>query len=89
MSLKIQPMDDYILVQLEEAQTKTASGLYLPENAQEKSKIAKVITMGSGIEKVKVGDKVIYKNDYEATNVKLDGQEYILVFWKNIIATIK
>jgi chaperonin GroES len=89
MSLNIQPMADYIVVQSEEAATKTASGLYLPSNAQEKSKIAKVVAVGKGVDGVKVSDRVIYKNEYEATNVKMGKEEYILVFWKNIIATVK
>ena len=89
MSFSIQPMADYIVVQPEESASKTASGLYLPQNAQEKSKIAKVIAVGKGIADVKVGDRVIYKNEYEATTVKMGAEEYILDFWKNIIATVK
>jgi len=82
-------MVDYIVVQPEESATKTASGLYLPDSAQEKSKIAKVIAVGKNIEGVKVGDRVVYKNEYEATIVKIGNDEYTLVFGKNIIATVK
>ncbi|HLB66483.1 MAG TPA: co-chaperone GroES [Candidatus Saccharimonadales bacterium] len=89
MSINIQPMVDYIVVQPEESATKTASGLYLPDSAQEKSKIAKVIAVGKNIEGVKVGDRVVYKNEYEATIVKIGNDEYTLVFGKNIIATVK
>jgi chaperonin GroES len=89
MSIPIQPMADYIVVQSEKAAAKTTSGLYLPENAQEKSKIAKVVAVGKNIEDIKVGNRVIYKNEYEATTVKMDTDEYTLVFWKNIIATVK
>ena len=88
MAAKLQPMADYIVVKSEEAATKTVSGLYLPNNAQEKSKVAKVIAIGKGIENVNVGDRIIYKNEYEATTVKIDNEDYILVFWKNIIATV-
>lgn len=87
--MNIQPMADYIVVQAEEAQTKTASGLYLPGNAQEKPKTAKVVATGSDVKEVKVGDRVIYKNEYEATNVKVGKDEYTLVYKKNIIATVK
>lgn len=87
--MNIQPMAEYIVLQAEEAQTKTASGLYLPGNAQEKPKVAKVVSIGSGVKEIKVGDKVIYQNEYEATKVKVDKQEYILVFYKNVIATVK
>ncbi|HMS50530.1 MAG TPA: co-chaperone GroES [Candidatus Saccharibacteria bacterium] len=89
MALNIQPMAEYVVVQAEEAQTKTASGLYLPGNAQEKPKTAKVVAVGKEVNEVKVGDRVIYKNEYEATNVKVGKDEYILVFKKNIIATVK
>lgn len=82
-------MADYIVVQAEEASNKTASGLYLPGNAQEKPKIAKVIATGSSVKEVKVGDKVIYKNEYEATNVKVNKEEFTLINRLNIIATVK
>jgi chaperonin GroES len=87
--MNIQPMEDYIVVQSETAQTKTASGLYLPGNAQEKPKTAKVVAVGSDVKEVKVGERVIYKNEYEATNVKVGKDEYTLVYKKNIIAKVK
>jgi chaperonin GroES len=82
-------MAEYVVVQTEAAATKTASGLYLPEGAAEKPKVATVMAVGSEVKNVKVGEKVIYKNEYEATTVKIDGTEYILVYVKNIIATTK
>ncbi len=82
-------MADYIVVQAEEAQTKTASGLYLPGNAQEKPKTAKVVAVGSDVKEVKVGERIIYKNEYEATNVKVAKDEYTLVYKKNVIAIVK
>ena len=85
----IQPMADYIVVQAEVAQTKTASGLYLPGNAQEKPKTAKVLAVGKDVTEVKVGDRVIYKNEYEATTVKQGKEEFILVFRANVIAIVK
>lgn len=89
MSVPLQPMAEYVVVQTEEAAQKTASGLYLPDSAKEKPKIAKVVAVGENVPSVKVGDKVIYQNEYEATTVKVEGQEYIIVFSKNIIATTK
>lgn len=89
MGINIQPMADYVVVQAEEAQTKTASGLYLPGNAQEKPKTAKVVAVGAGVKEVKVGDRIIYKNEYEATTVKVEKEEYILVYRQNVIATVK
>ena len=87
--MNIQPMADYIVVQADEAQTKTTSGLYIPGNAQEKPKTAKVLAVGDAVKLVKVGDRIIYRNEYEATTVKVDKQEYILVFAGNVIATVK
>lgn len=88
MSVKVQPLAGYIVAQAEEAQTKTASGLYLPGGATEKPKVAKVVAVGKEVDDIKVGDRILYKNEYEATNVKVDGEEYIIVYQKNIIATV-
>ena len=89
MAIPINPVAGYVVVQAEEAVKKTSSGLFLPDSAKEKPKTAKVVALGDGITDVKVGDRVIYKNEYEATTVKLKDQEYILVFYKNVIATVK
>ncbi len=87
--MNIQPMAEYVVVQAETATNKTASGLYLPGGSQEKPKTAKVISVGEGVSSVKKGDRVIYKNEYEATNVKVGKEEFTLVFSKNIIAIVK
>lgn len=89
MAVAIQPMDEYVVVQAEEAKTTTASGLYIPDSAQEKPKTAKVIAVGSDVKSVKVGDNIIYKNEYEATNVKVGKEDYTIVYKKNIIAIAK
>jgi len=89
MSVKVQPLADYIVVQGEEPQTKTASGIYLPGGSAEKPKVAKVVAVGKAVEDIKEGDRVLYKNEYEATNVKVDGEEYIIVFKQNIVAIVK
>lgn len=84
----IQPLSDNVVAQAEEAQTKTASGLYLPGNAAEKPKVAKVVAVGKDATQVKVGDRILYKS-YSPTEVKLDGAEYLLVKEEDILATIK
>ena len=89
MATPINPMPEYVVLQPQEVQTKTASGILLPESAAEKPKTAKVVAVGSAVTDVKVGDSVIYKNEFEATNVKVGKDEYIIVFQKNIIATAK
>ncbi len=88
MALNIQPLADYVVAQSEEAATKTASGLYLPDQAQEKPKVAKVLAVGKQVGQIKVGDRVIYKG-YSTTEVKVEGEDYILIKEEDILATVK
>ncbi|GAC1387941.1 MAG: co-chaperone GroES [Candidatus Saccharimonadales bacterium] len=88
MAINIQPLADYVVAQQEEAQSKTASGLYLPGNAQEKPKVAKVLAVGKEVKQVKTGDRIIYKS-YSTTEVKLGSDEYILIKEEDLLATIK
>lgn len=88
MSVPIQPLADYVVAQAEEAQTKTASGLYLPGGAQEKPKVAKVVAVAKEVKNVKVGDRIIYKS-YSNTDVKVGSDEYILVKEEDVLATVK
>lgn len=88
MSVKIQPLADYVVAQAEEAETKTASGLYLPEKAAEKPKVAKVLAVGKEVKQVKVGDRILYKS-YSTTDVKVESEEYILVKEEDVLATVK
>lgn len=88
MATKIQPLADYVVAQQEEAETKTASGLYIPGGAQEKPKVATVLAVGAEVKNVKVGDRIIY-GGYSNTDVKMDGQTYMLVKEENIFATVK
>ena len=84
----LQPLGDYVVAQAEEAQTKTASGLYLPEKAAEKPKTARVVAVGKEAKQVKVGDRIVYKS-YSTTDVKVGSDEYILVKEEDILATVK
>ncbi len=88
MSSPLQPLADYVVAQAEEANTKTASGLYLPDNAAEKPKTAKVIAVGKDVKQVKTGDRIVYKS-YSTTDIKVDNQDYILVKEEDILATVK
>jgi chaperonin GroES len=88
MSAKIQPLADYVVAESEEAETKTASGLYLPDKAAEKPKVAKVLAIGKNVKQVKVGDRIIYKS-YSTTDVKVGADEYILVKEEDVLATVK
>ncbi len=88
MSSPLQPLADYVVAQAEEASNKTASGLYLPDNAAEKPKIAKVVAVGSDVKQIKSGDRIVYKS-YSTTEIKVDKDEYIIVKEEDILATVK
>ncbi len=87
MSTPIKPLADRVVAVREEAQTKTASGLYLPDNAKEKPSLAKVEAIGPDVKGIKVGDKIIYK-EYSTTELKIDGTEYLIVKEEDILATV-
>lgn len=97
-SSKIQfaPTAGYILIEPQEIETKTASGLYLPENAtQEKPQKGKVLANGGSIYQdsreivspAKIGDTVIYKK-WGANEVKEDNKEYLFVKFEDILAVV-
>ena len=88
MSVPLAPLADYVVVEQEQAQSKTTSGLYLPEKSAEKPKIAKVLAVGKAVKDVKVGDRVVY-GGYSNTEVKIDTTEYILVKEENLYAIVK
>ncbi len=83
----IQPLADFVVAQPEEAASKTASGLYLPENAKEKPKTVKVVAVGKDVKQVKVGDRIIYKG-YSSTDIKVGSEEYVIVKEEDVIATV-
>ena len=93
----LKPLADWVVAEQEEAVTKTASGLYLPDKAAEKPKIAKVVAVGPGKVgddnklipvNLKIGDRIVYKS-YSTTEVKVNDKEYILVKEEDVLATVK
>lgn len=90
--MKIKPLADRILVKNDAAETKTASGLYIPEAAQEKTQTASVVEVGPGTEDekitVKVGDRIMY-DKYAGTQVKVDGEDYLILRMNDVIAVIE
>ena len=88
MTSPLQPLADYVVTVAEEAASKTTSGLYLPDNATEKPKTAKVVAIGKDVSQVKVGDRVVYKT-YSTTDIKVNKEEYILVKEEDILAIVK
>jgi chaperonin GroES len=94
--MKLKPLEDRVVLKQQEAEEKTQSGIILPDSAKEKPQAAVVVAVGPGkIEdghkvemQVKEGDKVIYSK-YSGTEVKYDGEEYIIVAQKDIIAIVE
>lgn len=88
MSTPIHPLADRIVAVREVAATKTASGIYLPDNAKEKPVLAHVKAIGPDVTGIKVGDKIIYK-EYSTTELKIDGTDYLIVKEEDVLATVK
>jgi chaperonin GroES len=85
--MKLKPIGERVVAQSIEAESKTASGLYLPEAAKEKSKIAEVKAVGDSVKSIKVGDKIVYK-EYSTTEIKVDGMEYLIIKAEDVLATV-
>ena len=94
--MKVRPLGDKILVKRLEAATKTESGIFLPESAKEKPQQAKVIAVGDGklLENgerakftVKKGDTIIL-NKWGGTEVKIDGEEYMVMSEDEVLAVV-
>ncbi|MBQ7624869.1 MAG: co-chaperone GroES [Clostridia bacterium] len=94
--MKIVPLQDRVVVKMVEAEETTKSGIILTGAAKEKPQIAEVIAAGPGIDEgdkkvpmiVKVGQKVI-TSKYSGTEIKLDGEEYIIVKMSDILAVVE
>lgn len=94
--MRLRPLGDRVVLQYQEADEKTQSGIILPDSAKEKPQEAVVIAVGPGkmedgktsAMQVKEGDKVIFSK-YSGTEVKLDEEEYIIVEQNDIIAIVE
>lgn len=96
MSISIKPLEDRIVIRQVEAEQTTASGLVIPDTAKEKPQEGEVIAVGPGRVDdngnripvdVKVGDVVIYSR-YGGTEVKYDGEEYLILSARDILAVV-
>ena len=97
MAEQIKPLGDKVLVKRLEAEEKTAGGIVLPDTAKEKPKEGKIISLGSGkllddgkrgSFQVKKGDRVLFTS-YAGTEVKVEGEEYLLMPEEDILAVVK
>lgn len=92
--LNLKPTTGYLLIEPLEKEVKTASGIYLPDNAGEKPQKGKVLAAGAaeitekGVSKAspcKVGDTVLYKK-WGGNEVKIEGKEYLFVKFEDVLA---
>jgi chaperonin GroES len=90
-SVNIKPLADRVLVEPAQAETKTASGIIIPDTAKEKPQRGKVVAVGEGKKDepmtVKVNDMVLY-GKYSGTEITVDGQEYLIMRESDIYAII-
>jgi chaperonin GroES len=93
--LKIQPLEDRVVVWPDDEGESMRGGLYIPDTAKEKPTQGEILAVGPGrVEKgarvpvdVKVGDKVLY-GKYSGTNITLDGEEVVIIKVSDILAKI-
>jgi len=89
--LNIKPLADRVLVKPQAAETKTASGIIIPDSAKEKPQQGKVVAVGNGTKDepltVKVGDTVLY-GKYAGTELKLEGNDYLIMKESDIFAIL-
>jgi len=94
--MNLKPLSDRVVVKVLEAEEKTASGIVLPDKAKEKPQEGKVMAVGTGKlldsgakseMDVKAGDKVIFSR-YAGTEVKVEGEEYLILRQDDILALV-
>ena len=89
--ISIKPLADRVLVEPAAAETKTSSGIFIPDTAKEKPQKGTVVATGPGTKDdaitVQVGDTVLY-GKYAGTELKLDGGDYIIMRESDILGTI-
>lgn len=93
----IKPLGDRVVIKAQEREEKTKSGIVLPDTAKEKPQEGTIVAVGTGkmLENgqrvaldVKAGDKVIYSK-YAGTEVKFDGQDYLILSERDILAIVE
>ncbi len=93
----IKPLGDRVVIKVLEKEEKTKSGIVLPDTAKEKPQEGKIVAVGTGkvLENgtrvaldVKEGDKVIFSK-YAGTEVKIDGQDYLILSERDVLAIVE
>ena len=90
-TINVKPLGDRVLIEPQEAEVKTASGIIIPDSAQEKPQKGKVLAVGPGTKdvdmEVKVGNVVLY-GKYSGTEIKVDDKTYLIMRQSDILAVI-
>lgn len=95
--MKFKPLHDRVLVRRQEAETKTAGGIIIPDTAQEKPATAEVVAVGTGVRDengklqplaVAVGDVVLFSK-WSGTEIKLDGEDLLVVKESDILGILE
>ena len=95
--MKVRPLGEKVLVKRLEAESKPKGGIVLPDSAKEKPKRGKIVSVGEGkllddgnrsTLQVKVGDEVIFTS-YAGTEVKIDGEEFLIMDESDILAVVE
>lgn len=91
MSVNFKPLADRVLIEPTAAETKTASGIIIPDSAKEKPQEGLVVAVGEGKKDepltVKVGDKVLY-GKYAGSELKLDGKDFLIVRESDLLGIV-
>jgi chaperonin GroES len=86
INMKFTPTRSRVLLKVQDQETKTASGIYIPDNAsKEKPQQATVVAIGDDVKDIKVGDKVLFAKYADSSDVKIDSEEYLVLKAKEII----
>ncbi len=88
MNAPLKPLATRVVAVREKAQTKTASGIYLPDTAKEKPVIATVVAVGPDTKGIKKNDRIVYK-EYATTELKVNDTEYLIINEEDILATVE
>jgi chaperonin GroES len=92
----VKPLADRVFIKVSASEEKTPGGILLPDNAKEKPQVGEIVAVGAGKRnddgsrselEVKIGDQVLYSK-YAGTDIKLNGEEYILLAEKDILAVV-
>lgn len=86
--MKLQPLADRIVIKKIEAESKSAAGILLPDSAKEQPQSGQVLAVGKDVQEVKVGDQVLYAK-YGPAEVKVEGEELLIVKEEDILAVVK